>query len=287
MSWKRRTGRAVAYGGGGAVGVSAGMIALLAAEARLARRFIGTPDEEPPMVEGWWTADGRHASDVPPDLSDQEPLRLAILGDSSAAGFGADLPEQAPGGALALALASATGRTVMVRSAAFVGAQSSHLAAQADHVLDVGSAGPPDLAVIIIGANDVTHGVRPQDAAAALGAVLERFAAQGIDTVVGTCPDLGTIRPIPHPLRLVCRHWSRSLARHQGEVAQAHGVRAVAMGHLLGPEFAANPHEMFGPDRFHPSAAGYAAAARALLPALLDAARERGITVGPDPLPTH
>jgi lysophospholipase L1-like esterase len=39
---------------------------------------------------------------------------------------------------------------------------------------------------------------------------------------------------------------------------------------VLGPEFDANPHEMFGPDRFHPSAAGYAAAAAALVPDVID-----------------
>ena len=34
----------------------------------------------------------------------------------------------------------------------------------------------------------------------------------------------------------------------------------AVLGDLLGPEFAAAPKEMFGPDRFHPSAAGYRAA---------------------------
>ena len=44
------------------------------------------------------------------------------------------------------------------------------------------------------------------------------------------------------------------------------GGRTVSLGDILGPEFAASPAEMFGPDRFHPSAAGYASAAAALLP---------------------
>jgi hypothetical protein len=42
----------------------------------------------------------------------------------------------------------------------------------------------------------------------------------------------------------------------------------VSLGDLLGPEFAERPHEMFSADRFHPSPAGYARAASALLPSV-------------------
>jgi hypothetical protein len=44
------------------------------------------------------------------------------------------------------------------------------------------------------------------------------------------------------------------------------GGRTVSLADLLGPRFEAEPHRMFGFDRFHPSAAGYAAAAAILLP---------------------
>jgi hypothetical protein len=42
----------------------------------------------------------------------------------------------------------------------------------------------------------------------------------------------------------------------------------VSLGDLIGPEFAESPHVMFSKDRFHPSAAGYARAAAALLPSV-------------------
>ncbi len=42
----------------------------------------------------------------------------------------------------------------------------------------------------------------------------------------------------------------------------------MSLGDLLGPEFAANPRELFGPDNYHPSAEGYATAAMAVLPTL-------------------
>jgi hypothetical protein len=49
------------------------------------------------------------------------------------------------------------------------------------------------------------------------------------------------------------------------------GGRTVSLGSILGPEFAATPKVLFGPDRFHPSAAGYSSLAQVLLPSVLAA----------------
>jgi hypothetical protein len=86
--------------------------------------------------------------------------------------------------------------------------------------------------------------------------------------VVGTCPDLGTIRPLAQPLRWVTRRWSRQLAAAQTVAVVEAGGRTVAFADVLGPEFAAYPGEMFGPDRYHPSARGYLQAAYAVLPSV-------------------
>jgi hypothetical protein len=48
------------------------------------------------------------------------------------------------------------------------------------------------------------------------------------------------------------------------------GGRTVSLGDILGPLFATQ-RELFSDDQFHPSAAGYAQAAQALLPSALDA----------------
>ena len=58
------------------------------------------------------------------------------------------------------------------------------------------------------------------------------------------------------------------LGRTQTVAVVEAGGRTVSLGDLLGPEFAQSPHEMFSKDRFHPSAAGYARAAAALLPSV-------------------
>jgi len=45
----------------------------------------------------------------------------------------------------------------------------------------------------------------------------------------------------------------------------------VSLGSILGPEFAAAPALLFGPDQFHPSADGYRSLAAVLLPSTLAA----------------
>jgi hypothetical protein len=94
------------------------------------------------------------------------------------------------------------------------------------------------------------------------------------DVVVGTVPDLGTIRPIPQPLRAYARWQGRNLARAQTVAVVSAGGRAVSLGDLLGPVFSATPDIMFGSDQFHPSAKGYANMVSVLVPSIAAAIRE-------------
>ena len=147
-----------------------------------------------------------------------------------------------------------------------IGAQTSHLADQIQ-----AADARPDLAVVMVGANDVTHRVRPTTSVRLLDEAVRRLRAAGAAVLVITCPDLGTVEPIPHPLRWVARRASRRLAAAQTVAAVEAGARTVSLGSILGPEFAAAPGQMFSPDRFHPSPAGYAAAAAAILPSAASA----------------
>jgi lysophospholipase L1-like esterase len=203
--------------------------------------------------------DGVYGADQP-----GEPLTAAMLGDSSAAGYGVALARDTPGALLAAGLAELAGRPVRLVCRAVVGARSVGLDAQVDAMLTEA----PDVTVIMIGGNDVTHRVRPQDAVRQLDQVVRRLRATGSEVVVGTCPDLGTIKPIQPPLRWVARRASRILAAAQTIAVVEAGGRSVSLGDLLGAEFAASPVEMFSADRFHPSAEGYSAAAAALLPSV-------------------
>jgi lysophospholipase L1-like esterase len=253
----RAIARAAAYGGTGLVGLGGAAVGLLLAEAALARRAIGLPTDSP------LNADGDYLPVRGPSVG--RPLRLAVLGDSGATGLGVDLPEQTPGAVIAQQLADSGARPVTLRSVAVVGAQSGDLPAQIDRVLPW----RPDAAVIVVGANDVTHRVTPTASVRLLAAAVRRLRDAEVEVIVGTCPDLGTVQPIPHPLKWVARHWSRSLAAAQMVGVVEAGGRSVALADLLGADFAREPETYFGVDQFHPSVTGYQAMADALAPSVL------------------
>lgn len=248
----RKLAAAALVGGGGAGLLGGTLLALLAAEALLAKRVIGGAVGAPPMADGVYGE------------GDGKPISFVVIGDSSACGYGVHTPEETPGAMLATGLAGLAGRPVRLTNVAVVGAESKHLAEQVERALPAA----PDVALIIIGGNDVTHRTTPAEAVPLLVSAIEQLRAAGAEVVVGTCPDLGTIQPVAPPLRQIVRGWSRWLAQAQIEAAPKAGARVVALGSLLGPEFAAAPRVLFGPDRFHPSAAGYASAAAAILPSL-------------------
>lgn len=260
----RRIAAGAAYGGGGIGLLGVAAVGVLLAEVQLAKRSVG--GGVAPLAP---TADGRYGRSFEPSLpAGEEPLRLALLGDSTAAGQGVRRVGQTPGALLASGLAAVAERPVDLRNVALPGARSDDLERQVSLLLATpgSGAGVPDVCVIMIGANDVTHRMSPTESVRHLAAAVRRLRTAGAEVVVGTCPDLGTIEPVYQPLRWLARRASRQLAAAQTIVAVEQGGRTVSLGDLLGPEFAANPREMFGVDNFHPSAEGYATAAMAILP---------------------
>ncbi len=253
----RKLASAAAYGGGGLSVLGAGLYGILTAEARLARKAIGEFRGEPPPDATGWYGRGRPGP----------ALKVALLGDSSAAGYGAQRVEETPGAMLASGLAERADRRVHLREFAVVGAKSSDLAEQVDRTLPI----EPDVAIILIGANDVTHTVLPSHSVRHLSDGVRRLQAAGIAVIVGTCPDLGTVKPIAPPLKQVARIWSRRLAAAQTIAVLEEGGRTVSLGSILGPEFAAAPAVLFGPDQFHPSVDGYRSMTAVMLPSLLAA----------------
>ncbi len=247
---------AAAYGGGGLSVVAGSLYGVLRAEAQIARKAIGNAEGEPPDSTGWYGT-GRGGP----------PLKVVLLGDSSAAGYGVDHVQQTPGAHLASGLAEGADRRVYLRSFAKVGAQTRDLAEQIDRALSVG----PEVALILVGGNDITHTRLISESVRELSAAVRRLREAGAEVVVGTCPDLGTIEPIPPPLKQIARLWSRKLAAAQAVAVVENGGRTVSLATVLGPEFAATPALLFGPDRFHPSAAGYSSLAAVLLPSALAA----------------
>lgn len=193
-------------------------------------------------------------------------LRLAVLGDSIAGGHGASRPEDKLSRRLAQGLRDA-GYDARAQVFALAGSQSSALAAQVDKALEW----DPQLAVIVIGANDVVHRVPPAEAADALAKAVSRLREAGAEVVVAPAPDLSTVPQVPSFLTGAVRAASERLRAAQVVAAQAAGAVVADPDGRTSELFRAD-RSLFSADRFHPSSAGYGVIAGELLPHVLAAA---------------
>jgi len=255
--------RTTAMAAGAVGGLSVSMCGLLVEQSKRARRVIGQPHGSPLRGDGVYLADGTGPYVPGAVRPTGKMIRFAMLGDSSAAGLGVDDPNHLPGVLIARALAQDSRRPVWLVTYAVSGSTSRTMAPQ----VGLATADAPDIALIMIGANDVTARIQPRESGELIADAVARLRAVGTTVVVGTCPDLGVVRPIPQPLRSLARAWSLSVAKHQRAAVRRAGGRAVPLADLLAAEFLSRD-ELFSIDRFHPSAAGYQAAASVLLPAV-------------------
>ena len=108
----RKLASAAAFGGGGLSVLGLGLYGVLRTEAKVARKAIGEPRDTPPPDATGWYGSGRPGP----------ALTVALLGDSSASGYGVARVEETLGAQLASGLAARADRRVDLHSFAVVGA---------------------------------------------------------------------------------------------------------------------------------------------------------------------
>lgn len=187
-------------------------------------------------------------------------LRLAVLGDSIAHGVGAGHPDHTLASRITAAL-RVQGVSMHSQVFAVPGARSADLARQVDRVL----AWAPQVALVVVGANDLTHLVPAEAAAAGLRSAVRRLRLVGAEVVVAPAPDLSIVPHVPPALRPVVREGSAALRRAQVRVTLEEGGRVADEDGSTSSAFAED-RSLFSGDRFHPSSSGYGVIAASLLP---------------------
>lgn len=221
---------------------------VLAAQGALVRRGVPRLPEAP----------GPRAGLVP---GAGEPLRLAVLGESTAAGVGAATQEEAMAGRLARAVAVRTGRPVGWQVAARSGINTRTAAVELVPLL-----GPADAVVVVLGVNELLELNRPprfaRELRALAGAVRARIP--GVPILLAGMPPVGRFPALPQPLRAVMGAHARALDRAVAEVARdtAGTVHAAV-------EVPVERGGLLAADGFHPSAEGYRVWAEGLADALV------------------
>lgn len=187
-----------------------------------------------------------------------EPVRLAVLGESTVDGVGAVTHEEALTGCLARELAK-DGRAVRWQAVGRTGANARTVRAELAPLVR-----PADLVVIALGVNDTIElrsaaGYR-RDLLALVVDLRRRLGPVGV--VLAGVPPMSRFPSLPRPLRDVLAARSAALDAAAAAVARVPGVTHVPMAPgLLDPA-------AFAPDRFHPGPAGYARWAQTLADAL-------------------
>ena len=183
-------------------------------------------------------------------LAGPRPVQLLVLGDSTAAGVGADTQADALSGNLARNISERFGRGTSWRAVGRNGATARDLITD---YLDEATEAPADLVFLTIGANDAL-GLRSRASFrrdVAYMTEVMREANPNALILVSLMPRFARFAALPQPVK-----WN--LALHAASlddgarsgVAGMPGVFAIPKPIPYTPEFWAS-------DRFHPSAGGY------------------------------
>ncbi|MGA9615131.1 MAG: GDSL-type esterase/lipase family protein, partial [Mycobacterium sp.] len=139
---------------------------LLIGQAAKARSLIPKSWDVPPRADGVYAPGGGPVQRWQRGMS--VDLHLMVFGDSTATGYGCRTAEEVPGVLIARGLAEQSDKRVRLSTKAIVGATSKGLSGQVDAMFVAGP--PPDAAVILVGANDVTARNGTRASARRLGA---------------------------------------------------------------------------------------------------------------------
>jgi lysophospholipase L1-like esterase len=250
----RHIGRATLVGAGA-------LATTLAAEVMAARRHRFLPAEPPLEISGT----------IGPE--DGEPLTLVVLGDSSVAGVGADAAEDTLTYGVAKALSDQYRVTLHA-----LGVSGSRLADVVGRQLLQVDGLEPDMVLVCVGTNDVTHGTTLREARRQLRLLVEGLArvAPEARVIVSGLPPAETSVAFHRPLRDLLGLRALLFTRLYRAELTPHGISVFDIAKLTKSAFHGK-REMFSADLFHPSSAGYAFLAtvygRAVREAL-DAARD-------------
>lgn len=203
-------------------------------------------------------AGGPASGSVP---GDGTPLRIAVVGESTAAGVGAVRHAEALPGFLAAEVAALTGRA----AAWTVHARTGYTAGRVRRELLGGlPAAAPDVAVVAIGVNDLLEArplARFERDAASLIAGIRTAAGAEVPIVLCGMPPLGRFPSLPQPMRAILGWRARAMDRRLARVAR----RLPAVRHCPF-ELPPDTDGFFSADGFHPGPAGYRLWARQCAP---------------------
>jgi lysophospholipase L1-like esterase len=140
----------------------------------------------------------------------------------------------------------------------------------------------PDLVLISVGANDVTHLTSSNTFRNAYLGVLDQLPKSASVLALGV-PDMGAIPRFAQPLRWLAG-WRGNTLDAVVENMRDHGADYVNIADFTGPLFGADPGRYYAADQFHPNDDGYRLWTDTVLPVLEWRLYKREHPNSPEPL---
>ncbi len=184
-------------------------------------------------------------------IAKERNIRFVVIGDSLAVGLGAERYIETPGIVITKIIAEQLDCHVDYYNFGMSGACSRDLYDQTTKAIDK----QPDIALIVIGSNDIIGLKNQNTAISSLGQSINRLRGTGATVYVVPCIDLEVVYAIGQPLRWLLSSRSRRYATMQALETKVQGGLLIDYRPILN-KFR-DDHRLFGLDGFHPSSAGY------------------------------
>lgn len=179
-------------------------------------------------------------------------LSYVVLGDSTAVSQGGEYER---GYAVRSAEHLAQSYTLTWANVGVPGARARDVA---EKQLPKAAAYKPDIALLAVGANDVTHLTSAGSVKKSLLQTIDglRRANPNVHIIMTGSPDMGAVPRFPQPLRWYAGERTNDLNKMVVQLAKEKQVVFAPIAEKTGPIFRKHP-ELFAADKFHPTTEGY------------------------------
>jgi acyl-CoA thioesterase-1 len=180
------------------------------------------------------------------------PLTYVVMGDSTAVGQGGDYEK---GIALSTAHLLAERHLVTFQNVSISGARLRDVQRQQ---VPRAIALKPDVVLVSVGANDVTHLTSLHTVQVTINTIIDslRTANPNVKIVLTGAPQMGSVPRFPEPVASIARARTNSVNSEFEKMAAEKHVTFGYIARDTGPIFDGHP-ELFAADKFHPTTAGY------------------------------
>jgi lysophospholipase L1-like esterase len=182
-----------------------------------------------------------------------QKLNYLVMGDSASAGQGADYEK---GIAMQTSLNLASKYSVSLTNLSQSGATTQDLISKQ---LNQATKLKPDLVLISISANDLTHFTSTKTLKKNLQIIIEQLIKSRCDVkiVLTGTPDMGSVARFLQPLRWLAGYQTKVQNQIFDQVIQEYNLTLAPIAKDTGTAFRAD-HSLFAEDKFHPNEKGYA-----------------------------